>query len=193
MTATRGFTLLEVLLVLVLVAVSAVAVIATLPVSVNDEAKISAQSLYQRLLLLNEEAILSGQDFGVRVDTEARRLTFLQLSADQGWQKWQSNKMTNQTTLDGNLQLELQLGGSRWQNDERLFNPGTLFDEEMFAEQQAIKQERPPQLFVLSSGEVTPFTLRIFPKGQPRDEQWRVSAQENGTLHLLAPGESDEP
>ncbi len=61
---------------LVLVSASAVAVIATFPVSVKDEAKISAQSFYQRLLLLNEEAILSGQDFGVRIDVDTRRLTF---------------------------------------------------------------------------------------------------------------------
>lgn len=115
MTATRGFTLLEILLVLVLVSVSAVAVIATFPVSVKDEAKISAQSFYQRLLLLNEEAILSGQDFGVRIDVDTRRLTFLQLTADKGWQKWQNDKMTNQTTLKEGLQLDFELGGGAWQ------------------------------------------------------------------------------
>ncbi|KQA24371.1 type II secretion system minor pseudopilin GspH [Vibrio metoecus] len=192
MTATRGFTLLEILLVLVLISVSAVAVIATFPVSVKDEAKISAQSFYQRLLLLNEEAILSGQDFGVRVDVDARSLTFLQLTADKGWQKWQNDKMTNQTTLKDGLQLDFELGGGAWQKDDRLFNPGSLFDEEMFADKKEEKQEPPPQLFVLSSGEVTPFVLSVFPKGQPRDEQWRVEAQENGTLRLLAPGDSDE-
>ncbi|EEX66403.1 type II secretion system protein GspH [Vibrio metoecus] len=192
MTATRGFTLLEILLVLVLISVSAVAVIATFPVSVKDEAKISAQSFYQRLLLLNEEAILSGQDFGVRVDVDARSLTFLQLTAEKGWQKWQNDKMTNQTTLKDGLQLDFELGGGAWQKDDRLFNPGSLFDEEMFADKKEEKQEPPPQLFVLSSGEVTPFVLSVFPKGQPRDEQWRVEAQENGTLRLLAPGDSDE-
>ncbi|WP_158120101.1 type II secretion system minor pseudopilin GspH [Vibrio metoecus] len=192
MTATRGFTLLEILLVLVLISVSAVAVIATFPVSVKDEAKISAQSFYQRLLLLNEEAILSGQDFGVRVDLDARSLTFLQLTAEKGWQKWQNDKMTNQTTLKDGLQLDFELGGGAWQKDDRLFNPGSLFDEEMFADKKEEKQEPPPQLFVLSSGEVTPFVLSVFPKGQPRDEQWRVEAQENGTLRLLAPGDSDE-
>ncbi|XDF68669.1 type II secretion system minor pseudopilin GspH [Vibrio cholerae] len=191
MTATRGFTLLEILLVLVLVSASAVAVIATFPVSVKDEAKISAQSFYQRLLLLNEEAILSGQDFGVRIDVDTRRLTFLQLTADKGWQKWQNDKMTNQTTLKEGLQLDFELGGGAWQKDDRLFNPGSLFDEEMFADEKK-EQKQEPQLFVLSSGEVTPFTLSIFPKGQEPDEQWRVTAQENGTLRLLAPGESDE-
>lgn len=192
MTATRGFTLLEILLVLVLVSASAVAVIATFPVSVKDEAKISAQSFYQRLLLLNEEAILSGQDFGVRIDVDTRRLTFLQLTADKGWQKWQNDKMTNQTTLKEGLQLDFELGGGAWQKDDRLFNPGSLFDEEMFADEKKEQKRMAPQLFVLSSGEVTPFTLSIFPKGQEPDEQWRVTAQENGTLRLLAPGESDE-
>lgn len=192
MTATRGFTLLEILLVLVLVSASAVAVIATFPVSVKDEAKISAQSFYQRLLLLNEEAILSGQDFGVRIDVDTRRLTFLQLTADKGWQKWQNDKMTNQTTLKEGLQLDFELGGGAWQKDDRLFNPGSLFDEEMFADEKKSKNRNLAQLFVLSSGEVTPFTLSIFPKGQEPDEQWRVTAQENGTLRLLAPGESDE-
>ncbi len=81
---------------------------------------------------------------------------------------------------------------ARGQKDDRLFNPGSLFDEEMFADKKEEKQEPPPQLFVLSSGEVTPFVLSVFPKGQPRDEQWRVEAQENGTLRLLAPGDSDE-
>lgn len=143
MTATRGFTLLEILLVLVLVSASAVAVIATFPVSVKDEAKISAQSFYQRLLLLNEEAILSGQDFGVRIDVDTRRLTFLQLTADKGWQKWQNDKMTNQTTLKEGLQLDFELGGGAWQKDDRLFNPGSLFDEEMFADEKKEQKQEP--------------------------------------------------
>ncbi len=70
-----GFTLIEILLVLVLLSVSAVAVISTIPTNSKDVAKKYAQSFYQRIQLLNEEAILSGLDFGVRVD-EKNRLTF---------------------------------------------------------------------------------------------------------------------
>lgn len=60
--------MLEILLVLVLVSLASVAVISTLPTSAKDESKIQAKSLYQRLLLLNEEAMLSGRDYGLRVD-----------------------------------------------------------------------------------------------------------------------------
>jgi general secretion pathway protein H len=49
--------------VLVLISVSTVAVIATFPVSHKDEAKLATQSLFQRIQLINEEAILSLPNF----------------------------------------------------------------------------------------------------------------------------------
>lgn len=76
MKCKRGFTLLEILLVLVLLSMSAVAVIATLPSKQNDDAKEVAESLYQRLQLLNEEAILSGLDYGLRVDEKRTNCIF---------------------------------------------------------------------------------------------------------------------
>lgn len=63
----------------------------------------------------------------------------MQLTADKGWQKWQNDKMTNQTTLKEGLQLDFELGGGAWQKDDRLFNPGSLFDEEMFADEKKSK------------------------------------------------------
>ncbi len=47
--------------------------------------------------------------------------------------------MTNQTTLKEGLQLDFELGGGAWQKDDRLFNPGSLFDEEMFADEKKSK------------------------------------------------------
>ncbi len=58
----------------------------------------------------------------------------------------------------------------------------------MFAEEE---KEQPPQIFILSSGEVTPFVLSIYPK-QQNIESWRIIAEENGQIRLLAPGEQDE-
>ena len=68
LTRLRAFTLIEILLVLVLLSLTAVAVIATIPTNAKDVAKQYAHSFYQRVQLLNEEAILSGLDFGIRVD-----------------------------------------------------------------------------------------------------------------------------
>ena len=64
-----GFTLIEILLVLVLLSVTAVAVISTIPTNSKDVAKKYAQSFYQRIQLLNEEAILSGLDLTAAINS----------------------------------------------------------------------------------------------------------------------------
>lgn len=191
MTSKRGFTLLEILLVLVLLSLSTVAVIATLPSSGKDEAKQYAMSLYQRLQLVNEEAILSGKDFGLRVDEKTSRLVFLALD-DKGWQPLESKKMTTEIQLPEELAMQFELGGDAWKNDDRLFKPGSLFDEEMFAEEKEQEKQRPPQVFILSSGELTPFVLSIYPNTQDAEQGWRVIVKDNGEIKLLEPGASDD-
>lgn len=187
-----GFTLLEILLVLVLVSIASVAVISTLPVSAEDGAKQQAQSLYHRVQLLNEEAMLSGRDYGLHLDDKKSLYEFFQLTSE-GWQRLDSANITSRTELADNLALSLVLGGNVWANKDRLFEPGSLFDEEMFAEYEQEKRLPPPQVFIMSSGEVTPFSIAIYPQNRDAEKDaWRIVAKENGQILLLAPGESDE-
>ena len=187
-----GFTLLEILLVLVLVSIASVAVISTLPVSAEDGAKQQAQSLYHRVQLLNEEAMLSGRDYGLHLDDKKSLYEFFQLTSE-GWQRLDSANITSRTELEDNLALSLVLGGNVWANKDRLFEPGSLFDEEMFAEYEQEKRLPPPQVFIMSSGEVTPFSIAIYPQNRDAEKDaWRIVAKENGQILLLAPGESDE-
>lgn len=191
MKRKHGFTLLEIMLVLVLLSVSAVAVIATLPVRHDDDIKEVAQSIFQRLQLLNEEAILSGRDYGLRIDEQARTLRFLSLD-QTGWQKLDKNGIAADLQLQDGLALQYQAGGDVWQDEDRLFKPGSLFDEEMFREQDGEQKQRPPQVFILSSGELTPFTLDIYVQNESVERGWQVQVQDNGQITLLAPGEHDE-
>ena len=64
----------------------------------------------------------------------------------------------------------------------------------MFAEfEQENKKLPPPQVFIMSSGEVTPFSIAIYPQDRSSEnDAWRIVAKENGQIILLAPGESDE-
>ncbi|WP_391088787.1 type II secretion system minor pseudopilin GspH [Vibrio sp. NH-UV-68] len=187
-----GFTLLEILLVLVVMSLAAVAVISTLPQDAEDGAKQQAQSLYHRLQLLNEEAILSGKDFGLHVNDKTSQLRYMTLQA-QGWQALQDTKISAQSELPDNLALQLDLGGDVWNDKQRLFKPGSLFDEQMFADEEADKRLPPPQILIMSSGELTPFSLAIYPlQGDSEQDSWRIVAKENSQIVLLAPGESDE-
>ncbi|MBW3697646.1 prepilin-type N-terminal cleavage/methylation domain-containing protein [Vibrio sp. T187] len=192
MKKSAGFTLIEILLVLVLLSVTAVAVIATIPSSSKDIAKQQAQSFYQRLQLLNEEAILSGLDFGIRVDE--RKLSYVLMTlTNEGWQETEFEKIPSSTELPKELALKLTLGGGAWDNDDRLFEPGSLFDEDMFADLEEDKKPKPPQLFILSSAEITPFSLSFYPNvGDEIQDGWRIKVSDSGVIKLLMPGESDE-
>ncbi|MDW3136161.1 prepilin-type N-terminal cleavage/methylation domain-containing protein [Vibrio sp. 1288] len=185
----NGFTLIEILLVLFLLSLTAVAVISTLPTSQKDLSKQYAQSFFQRLQLLNEEAVLSGKDFGVRVDDAKSTYVLLSLTSE-GWQPLKLKQIPSKTKLEEDITLQLELGGGAWDNDERLFKPGSLFDEDMFAEEEDEKKIEPPQVFIFSSAEVTPFTLSFFPQnGDAFNDGWRVIGKESGQILLLAPGE----
>ena len=187
-----GFTLIEILLVLVLLSVTAVAVIATIPTNSKDVAKKYANSFYQRIQLLSEEAIMSGLDFGIRIDEKKSTHVLMTLNSE-GWQETEFEKIPSLTELPEDLTLSLSLGGGAWADDDRLFNPGNLFDEEMFADLEEEKVLGPPQVFILSSAEVTPCTVSFYPNtGDSIKDGWRIEVSDNGVIRLLEPGKKDE-
>ncbi|OLQ81093.1 type II secretion system protein GspH [Photobacterium proteolyticum] len=182
-----GFTLIEILLVLVLLATSAVAVIVTLPESQEDKVKEEAARFHHLVQLLGEDALLNGIDYGVRI--ERNRYQFLQLTS-QDWQPIQESRFFTEVEMDEDIKLIVDIGGYSWQDKDRLFKPGSLFDEDLFAEQTDKKKIKPPQVVVMASGEYTPFSLEFEVDGE--NQFWRVQADELGQLFLLAPGETAE-
>jgi general secretion pathway protein H len=65
----------------------------------------------------------------------------------------------------------------------------------MFAEEddKEKKKVKPPQVFIFSSAEVTPFSLSFFPEdGDAFNDGWRIIGKETGEILLLEPGEELE-
>jgi general secretion pathway protein H len=179
-----GFTLIEMMLVLVLLATSAVAVIISLPESKDDKVKDEAARFYQLVQLLGEDALLNGVDYGIRI--ERHRYQFLELTRND-WQPIKESKFFTEVDVGEDINLRVEIGGYSWQDKDRLFKPGSLFDEDMFAEQTDKNKIKPPQVVVMASGEYTPFTLDFEVDGQ--NQFWHVQADELGQLFLLHPGE----
>lgn len=179
-----GFTLIEIMLVVVLLAMSAVAVVMTLPDTQQNASKEHAYRFYYKLQLLNEDAILNGRDYGIRIEEKNNQYSFMQLTK-KGWQPLES-KTYKETKFDEGVELRFQIGSDAWQNNDKLFNQDSLFDHEMFADLDDKDKVLPPQVFVLSSGEVTPFYLDVLPSSE-RQNQWQIRAKENGEIVLLSP------
>ncbi|PMK05087.1 GspH/FimT family pseudopilin [Vibrio sp. 10N.261.55.A7] len=189
----QGFTLLEILLVLVVISVGVVITLSVLPNNTDDSAKEQAQALFQRLQLLNDEAILSGKDFGLRIEEARSRYIWMGIE-DGEWKTMRFETIPEQTDLgEEGVAIQMTLGGDIWNDEDRLFKPGPLFDEDMFADLEDDKKPLPPQIFIFSNGEVTPVSMAIYPQNKDaKQDSWRVVAKENGQILLLSPGEQED-
>ncbi|USD66730.1 prepilin-type N-terminal cleavage/methylation domain-containing protein [Vibrio sp. SCSIO 43136] len=188
-TRLAGFTLIEIMLVMVLLSLTAVAVIATLPESKDDQIEKLARRFFHQTQLLNEEALLNGFDYGIWVEEDKNRFKFGTLTLD-GWRLIDDNPLYTETKLENDLALRLQLGSKAWGDDDRLFKPGSLFDDEMFASEEQKKKLDPPTILLAGSGEITPFQLAFFPSnGDDVKDSWRIKVSEAGVVQLLMPGE----
>lgn len=186
----QGFTLLEVLLVVVVMAMAAMAVVQTLPASKENQAKEESARFFQRLQLLSDDAVLNGLDYGVRFDEQKATYVYMQLTED-GWAEVAESKYFTSTEMPEDLKFVFELGGDEWNDDDRLFKQEDFFEDrfEDVSEEKA-KKPKPPQVFVLSNGEVTPFTLSfVADSKQNPDESWRVVVTEAGVIRLLEPEE----
>ncbi|WP_305810853.1 type II secretion system minor pseudopilin GspH [Photobacterium leiognathi] len=187
MKRSAGFTLIEIMLVLVLLATSAVAVISTLPDNKRDEVKEQAVRFHHLAQLLGEDAMLNGVDYGIRV--EPHQYHFVQLTQD-GWQPLEGAKFYTDVKLDKAITTNVEIGGA-WKDKDRLFKSDSLFkNEDLFTKSDEEKKKFKPQIVVMASGEYTPFTLSFEIDGE--NQFWRVSADEVGNLVLLQPGETLE-
>ena len=187
MKRNAGFTLIEIMLVLVLLATSAVAVVSTLPNNKRDEVKEQALRFHHLAQLLGEDAMLNGVDYGIRI--EPHQYHFLKLTQN-GWQPLDGVKFFTDVKLETGITTTVTIGGA-WKDKDRLFKSDSLFkNDDIFKKSDQEKEQLPPQIVVMASGDYTPFTVNFEVDNQ--HQFWQVVADEVGNLVLLAPGQTLE-
>ncbi|AOE87591.1 type II secretion system minor pseudopilin GspH [Pseudomonas sp. TCU-HL1] len=129
---SAGFTLLEVLVVIVVIGLLAGLVTLVQRDNGAQQAQREADRLRSLISLLREESVLSHQDFGLRIEADSYAVQRLDLDGH-----WQAAPGFRVQHLPESLRLHLQ-------RDDEVPAPGEA-----------------PQLLVLSSDEVSPFTLRL--------------------------------
>ncbi|OOF29949.1 type II secretion system minor pseudopilin GspH [Salinivibrio proteolyticus] len=170
MRQAAGFTLLEILLVVVIIAVSASGVVMVWPEPVDSRTEQAGQALYQRIKLWAEQSWLEGQTYGVRINNHDYQLLKL---GEENWQTVSSDRWATQGTLPEKSRFALSMDGFGWQQQDRLFEDKPLF-ENMF-EEDGETAVAPPQIWLLPNGEITPFTLTIETDGRA---MWQLKANE---------------
>ncbi|MDD1783584.1 type II secretion system minor pseudopilin GspH [Enterovibrio sp. ZSDZ35] len=178
-----GFTLLEIMLVLLVLGLSAAFVVPNLPQNKSDEVKEEADRFYQLVQLWTEQALISGQTFGLRVDDDKYQLFKL---TPEDWVEVDAQRTKTNVTMPEGIGLDLEVTGFVDEED-RLFDRESLFDDEMFAEEE--DKPKPPQVVLMGNGEIIPFSL-TFLDGNTR--LWQVKGNDVATFELKSLNEDRE-
>ncbi len=150
-----GFTLIEILVVLVIITIVISFAVLSIGVTGRDGALDEESRRIEGLLgLLQERAVLEGRDFGMLIEPTTYQFVVYQ-SRRQRWESFDAEREFRRRELPKGLSFELML-------DSRLIVLRPKIER--------IKSDAPltaPQLIIAASGEGTPFRLTLLREGSP--------------------------
>ncbi len=163
MTHSKGFSLLELIIVLVIIGVMAAAVTMSVSNSRVDTLKLEAHRLAARISLAQDEAVITNQQLGLEVNHAQYR--FLVLEEDN-WtliNPAEERQLVTQELPEG-MTLQIQEEGifAHFQdekNNNKLFK--SIDETERASDDDENEKILRPQVYLLSSGEINPFNLYI--------------------------------
>ena len=170
----RGFTLLELLVVVVLIAILTAAAISTLNfVATDADAETEARRVGALASLAAEEALLTGREYGLRLDDE--EIVFLLFDDLTGqWQSLAEDDTFHPRPVPESLDFDLVIEGQEIKLGNDAADDSGETDEDL---------PEPPQIMFLSSGEITPFTLTISTQDMDA-ETWTVEGDLLGRMEV---------
>jgi general secretion pathway protein H len=149
--ATRGMTLIEILVVLVIIGI--LAMLATLSVGIlgeDREIERESQRIADAIALLQEQAQLEGRDYGILLETS--RYEFQRFDAfEQRWKAVEGDPALGARELPPDLAFELVIEG-----------------RPVLLRREPNPDARLPQLVAWGSGEMTPYRLTLARRGGAR-------------------------
>ncbi|MER2492401.1 type II secretion system minor pseudopilin GspH [Catenovulum sediminis] len=186
-----GFTLLEVMLVMVLMAVILSSVSLSFDIrSDYDKTKDEAKRFQAAFQLAADFGLLNNLQLGLLVEKTSYQ--FLVFNGEQ-WQAIEEDKVFSTYELPEYFELTLTQGEMAWlddyQEEEGLFNQADEEDED------DKKKKLIPQVYLFSSGEITPFSLQIsyeVPFSGEDNIIFEVTGEDTTPLKVVDPRAPDE-
>ncbi len=157
-----GFTMLEVVIAMAIIAIIAVGAFRFFGANHKGELKNHAYKLLGQLQIANEESIIRGVEFGLRVEDDG--YTFLIYNNEQ-WQELEDHQFLKNQEFEHPFALYVNVEGQ----DSLLKNSTQEADESKDSGEESESElsdgesspVKIPQIFMLSSGEMNEFYLTI--------------------------------
>ena len=160
----RGFSLLELILVLVIIGIMLAVVTISVADRRLDNLKLEAQRLAALIELAQDQAIISNREFGLHIDDNSYE--FLEY-VEEEWRpvRQEGGSRFILRSLKDGVFARVQVAGL-YNDDadtEYLVNKeeDPFEEEDPFANESDDEPLPTPQVLMLSSGEVTPFMIRL--------------------------------
>ncbi|GAA4891292.1 type II secretion system minor pseudopilin GspH [Ferrimonas pelagia] len=190
----RGFTLLELLLVVVLIGVMAGAVSIVMSGDPRREAMMKFGTEFSLVVgMALEEAALSGQQVGIVIEPD--HYFFARWNLDEeGWEVLGHDPLYRERRLPEGLEMTLELEGLPLsQGDEDRASEFGL-DQSLFELSEEEKRKRPdPQLILMPSGEMSGFTVLFSATERGTDtESLELVGDQLGRIGWLHEQEDDD-
>jgi general secretion pathway protein H len=192
-----GFSLIEVMVVLFIMGIAAGSVMLSYSgESGQDLLKKQAQRLQVVFNMASDYAVLNQRQLGLRVENKDSNYYFMYLDEEEEWQKLELDKTFAEHQLPESFSMELSLTDLPWETEDSLFS-SDAFDEELSVSNDGVdigkeedKKLDPPQIFIFSSGEITPFSITLAYEPEFSNEQpsyFRINGQDSTPLTTEGP------
>ncbi|MEO1244073.1 MAG: type II secretion system minor pseudopilin GspH [Pseudomonadota bacterium] len=154
-----GFTLLEVLVVVFIIAViSGVSVLSLGVLSNERDVEREATRAMALFAIAKDEAMLQGREFGVEFQRSGYRFVEYDPDSEQWFDVPGDEDLLRTYSLPEEMELELYLDDQLIRLDDTLAELSQLDDEQSSSNP---SDEYSPHVFLYSSGDMTPFELHV--------------------------------
>jgi len=167
-TRRRGFTLIEILVVLVIIAVLTTLAVMSVSVLGRDrELDTEGDRFTDVAAAGTEQSQLEGREFGIWFAAN-RYQVLAWVPQHRRWEDLPDDRLYEQHDLPPGVTVHLEIEGKQ-----------ILFIEKP-------NEPRVPQVMLYSSGDVSPYRLTLNREGS--EQPWTVEAKPDGTLVVTRPG-----
>lgn len=181
----QGFTLLEIMLVIAVIALIASSMRLGISFESEKDKKIrEVQRMHAVINAAAEYAMLNQVELGLLLDDVSYK--FLAFDG-QKWRAMSGQKIFEDKEFSEGIELKLELEGLEWSEDN-LLGSVSWSDEELDDDGE---EKLTPQIFILSSGDLTPFLIDVSIDVEDEEETTYFRLKGNFTfpVELIGPSE----